>query len=98
MMRIPILPDNPAEMENYLCGQELPCKYMEDFSLLGFVAESFEAALVLLAEKGFEVHRQDSGAKIDISSPTEIVVIHDLLTAHGIGCSYRDIAETIYQA
>lgn len=97
-MQIPILPDNSTEMENYLCRQELPCKYMEDFSLLGFVAESFEAALVLLAEKGFEVHRHDSGAKIDISSPSEIVVIHDLLSTHGINFSYRDIAETIYQA
>jgi len=98
MARIPILADDQVEMGKYLCQQKLPKNYMEDFTLLGFVADRIEDALALLAVKGFNVHRHNSGAEITIAFSTEIVAIRDLLTAHGIHCSYRDIAETIYQA
>lgn len=98
MARIPILPDNQQELEKYLGKQHLPRNYMEDFSILGFVAEKFEAALTLLAANGFEMQIHNIGAEIDITSSSEILTIRDLLLAHDINCSYRDIAETIYQA
>ncbi|MDJ0624377.1 MAG: hypothetical protein QNJ17_15540 [Desulfocapsaceae bacterium] len=85
-------------LEKYLNQQKLPCNYMEDFSILGFVTQRYEAALVLLAAKGYEVHIHNSGAEIGISSSAEVLTIHNLLSAHGIHTSYRDIAETIYQA
>jgi len=98
MARIPILADDHVEMGKYLCQQKLPSNYMEDFTVLGFVSDRIEDALTLLTAKGFDVHKNSSGAEITVALSTEIVAIRDLLTAHGINCSYRDIAETIYQA
>ena len=98
MTSIPILPDNAHIMGNFLCRQELPSNYMADFSLMGFVVESVDAALTLLEKEGFKLHRHDPTAEVAISSYSDIVTIRNLLLAQGITCSYRDIAETIYQA
>lgn len=98
MARLPILPDNDEELASYLFDRQLPSNYMADFSIMGFVVDSVEQALPLLVAQGFTLHQSPTAAEIQINSLSDVPRIHDLLLEHNIEASFRDVAETIYQA
>lgn len=98
MPQIALLPCNIMNRGAYLESRELPTKYMEDYSLMGFVVDRYQQALHVLSSAGYKIEEQTFGADITVNSPGLIPEIRDLLATHDIRCDISDIADTIYQA
>lgn len=98
MNKIPILPCDTTSRGAYLENTELPTKYMEDFSLMGFVVDRYQHAVSVLTSAGFRLEKRTGGADIAIDSAGRLPEIVHLMEAHDIRCDLSDIADSLYQA
>lgn len=98
MSKIAICPNCAKSRARYLEGVTIPEKYMEDFTLMGFVVENYREAVSLVKSVGFMVAECDGGTEIDVTGPEQLTEIQSLLTAHKLQSVFSDIADTIYQA
>lgn len=92
-----LLPEGRESREHYL-SFHLPKRYMEDFTLLGFVVPSFTKALKLLDKANYVITEKNGGARIHINSPKELHNISNLLIDNNFSYEYGDLADSIYQA
>ena len=99
MGKIALLPGDSRSRAKYLGNKKLPENYMGDFTLMGFVVDQYQEALMLLKSAGYRLDEQaDSGTDICIDTPRNIQEIQDLLTINNVRCDFSDVADTIYQA
>ena len=98
MTSVVLLPDDLQRRGAYLGTTRLPSKYMEDFSLMGFVVDNYEQACALLKSADYDLEKGDFGAEIIIASPRQLLDIKALFMSNRIHCEYSDIADTLYQA
>ena len=98
MGKIALLPCDIKSRGIYLGNKELPKNYMGDFTLMGFVVDSYREALTLLISAGYQLDEQEGGTDICIDTPLCLTEIKALLTANNIRCNFSDIADTFYQA
>jgi hypothetical protein len=98
MAIFPVLPADIKSREIYLSNRTLPVNYMEDFSLMGFVVDSYKEACALLLAAGYRLSQHQYGTDLFIEGPANIVEISTLLLSNNINCTFSDIADTLYQA
>lgn len=98
MTIIPLLPSDSKSREIYLNSRTLPVNYMADFSLMGFIVDSYPEACKLLQSKGYRVTRHQHGSELTIEGPAQITEISCILSSKNINCTFSDIADTLYQA
>lgn len=98
MGKIALLPDDQKRKEIYLSSQKLPEKYMEDFTLLGFVVDQLDRSVSLLESAGYHVEKEKGGAEIRLEAHSQLTEISSLFRDNRIQHSFGDIAESIYQA
>lgn len=98
MSKIALCPNCAESRARYLGGVTIPEKYMEDFTLMGFVVDNYSDAVNLVKSAGFAVDECDGGTEIDVTGPDHLTEIQSLLTSHQIQSVFSDIADTIYQA
>ncbi len=60
MAIIALLPGDTKSREIYLGNKELPQNYMGDFTLMGFVVDSYQEALTLLTSAGYQLDELES--------------------------------------
>lgn len=78
MTSIALVPRNPISRGTYLGTKSLPKNYMSDFSLMGFVVDSFPEACSILSSAGFQLTERVCGADIAIDNPARVPEIHRL--------------------
>lgn len=98
MAIFPILPADIKSREMYLDSRPLPVKYMEDFSLMGFVVDRYTEACALLLAAGYHLSQHQYGSDLVVEGPAKIVEISSLLMSNNINSTFSDIADTLYQA
>jgi hypothetical protein len=98
MAKIALLPGDTKSRGIYLGNKELPQNYMGDFTLMGFVVDSYQEALTLLTSAGYQLDELEGGTDICIDTPQCLPEIKALLAANNIRCDFSDIADTFYQA
>ncbi|MEJ2282041.1 MAG: hypothetical protein P8X85_00445 [Desulfobacterales bacterium] len=80
-----------------LKNKNLPANYMADYTVLGLVVDRLEAALRILQEKNFAIHKDTDGYHISIEGAARIHEAADLLGQNGIDCAVADIVDQVYQ-
>lgn len=98
MTKIALLPSDIQSRGKYLCEKKLPDNYMADFTLMGFVVDSYPKALEVLRLGGYSVEEQEGGVDIIIHTTKHLPAIQALFTDNDIKYDYKDIADTLYQA
>lgn len=98
MGRIALLPDDNSSKGTYLSNRKLPQNYMGDFTLMGFLVDRYQEALILLTAAGYQLDKQEGGTDICIDNALHLTQIKALLIANNIRCDFSDIADTLYQA
>ena len=98
MGKIALLPCDIKSRGIYLGNKELPQNYMGEFSLMGFVVDSYQEAITLLTSAGYQLDEQQGGTDISIDTPQQLPKIKAFLAANNIRCEFSDIADTFYQA
>lgn len=98
MGTIALLPDDQKRKEIYLSSHRLPEKYMEDFTLLGFVVDQLDRSVFLLERAGYHVEKERGGAEIRLEAYSQLMEISSLFRDNRIEHSFGDVAESIYQA
>lgn len=98
MFKLALLPNDSVSRGLYLCGRTLPVKYMEDFSLMGFVVDRYHDAVEVLTTSGFSVEELEGGADLLLHSVDTIQEISACFANNNIQSDFMDIADTIYQA
>ncbi len=98
MSKIVLCSDSVESRARYLGTRDLPEKYMEDFTLMGFVVDNYSAAVDLVKGAGYSIDDYGGTSEVEIPGPGSLTKIQSLFTAHNIHCDYSDIADTIYQA
>ena len=98
MPQIAILRDDCRSRAIYLDNSQLPVSYMEDFTLLGFIVQHYEAACTLHRNAGYTVIDRASGGDILIDNARQVRDISNLFLKNDIPANFSDIADTIYQA
>lgn len=98
MTIIPLLPPDLKSREIYLNSRTLPVNYMADFSLMGFIVDSYTEACDLLQSEGYWLTRHQYGSELTIEGPAQIAEINSVLSSKKIICTFSDIADTLYQA
>ena len=78
-------------------NKNLPANYMADFTVLGLVVNRLGAALQILEENKFEIHKDTDGYHISIEGAARIHEAADLLGQNGIDCAVADIVDQVYQ-
>jgi hypothetical protein len=61
------------------------------------VVDRLEAAVRILEEKKFAIHRNPDGCHLHIEAAGRMPEIADLLGQSGIDCALADIADQVYQ-
>ena len=98
MGKIALLPCDINSRGESLDNMVLPSKYMEDYSLMGFIVDRYQEALTLLTNNSYQLVEQKGGADIYIDTLLDLQKIKSLLRANNIRCDFSDIADSIYQA
>ena len=98
MVTVTVIAEAPASRARYLSSKKLPLRYMEDFTLMGFVVDRLAQAKALLVSHGFCVEEQHQGIEVIISDYRGVAEINSLFAENNIHSTYGDIAETMYQA
>lgn len=93
-----IVADDCTSRAQYLDRKQLPVKYMEDFTLPGFIVNEYEKACTLLRQEGYTLLNCATGADILIENASQIRSIKALLDSKDITATFSDIADTLYQA
>jgi len=96
MMALPILAKN-QKLRACLKNKNLPANYMADFTVLGLVVDRLGAALRILEEKKFKIHKNPDGYQINIEGAGRMPEIADLLRQSGIDYALADIVDQVYQ-
>ena len=98
MVTVTVIAEEPASRAHYLSSQTLPLRYMEDFTLMGFVVDRFAQAKALLVSHGFYIKEQGQGIEVIIADHRGVAEISSLFAENNIFSTYGDLAETMYQA
>lgn len=98
MPKIAIVADDYTQRAQYLDNKQIPVKYMEDFTVLGFIVSEHEKACALLRQEGYTVHNHTIGAEVIINDASQIQDISTCFGKNDITSTFSDIADTLYQA
>lgn len=98
MITVPIVPSNPENRALYFTEQDIPDKYMEDYSKIGFMVERYEDSIALLLGAGYRLQRKRYGASLQLEDAMGLAEVRALLHSASLYCEYGDIADTFYQA
>ena len=93
---LPILQKN-SNQRACLGNKNLPANYMSDYSVMGLVVGRLDAALRVLKEKKYGVHKKSDGYEITIDSAGRMSEIVNLLHQNGIDYTLADIVDQVYQ-
>ena len=98
MGKIVLISDSIRDRSEYLSNCTLPQNYMGDFTVMGFVVNRYSDSRSLLESAGYQLIEKCGVTTIIFDNHRSLLDIKALIAAHGIRCTYLDIADCFYQA